>query len=68
MESTRVMRLGLIVGGGFGGLLGLWLLLTGAPIRTALLWGATVLVAALILAGISVLGIRLQRKDLPRPD
>lgn len=67
VESIRVFRLGLLVGMGFGGVLAAWRLSEGATITTALLWALGGLAVALFLAGVSALGIWLQRKDLPPP-
>ena len=67
LESSRVIALGALVGLGLGAMLGVWQLVEGAQVATALLWALGGLVAALVLAGVSALGIRLQRKDLPPP-
>ena len=64
---TRVLLLALWVGIGLGIIAAIWQLSIGASVASVLLWVVGSIALALLLAGPSVLGVRLQRKDLPPP-
>ena len=64
---TRVLLLALWVGIGLGIIAAIWQLSIGASVASVLLWVVGSIALALLLAGLSALGVRLQRKDLPPP-
>lgn len=66
-ERARIYRLGFLAGLALGVGFAVWRLGRGEGTRDALVWGVGGLLAGLVIALLSDVGIQLQRRDLPKP-